>query len=180
MTYFLTFWVAHLFIHKSEADTKRHRTFQAPPNSSVLPRACSCLPSWLDASILYSQGSWPSKKTTWHLSQGCSVFLTFMAGRMFSDSGTQQSSIPDSTGIFLSKPHCQRYKNKWSSVALRDPGGKQDDFVAIQHTGKTCMTLATFINSPSVVWMLKKFWLKVMFSSTGSPLGRLPDLHRSG
>ena len=158
MTHFLTVWVAHLLIQKSEADTNKHTIFQAPPKFQCLAQG-RFLPALL-AGYQYPLFSGESafQKTTWHLSQGCSVFLTFTAGRMFSVSGTQQLSIPDSTRIFLSKLRCQCHKNKWSSVTLCDPGEKIGSLcchTAI-HKGKKHMTLAPFINSPSVVWMLKK------------------------
>lgn len=171
------FWAAHLLIPKSEADTNKHTILQAPPKFQCLTQGLF-LPAHL-AGHQYPLFSGESafQKTSWHSSQGCSVFLTFAAGRMFSDSGTQQLSIPDSKGIFLLKPHCQCHKNKWGSVTPCDPGGKIGWLcchTAI-HKGKMRMALATFVNSPSVVWMLKKSWLKVLFSSTGSSLGRLPE-----
>lgn len=84
---------------------------------------------------------------------------------MFSDSGTQQLSIPDSTGIFLLKPHFQCHKNKGGSVIPCAPGGKIGWLCChtVMHKGKMHMALATFVNSPSVVWMLKNSWLQVLF-----------------
>lgn len=149
MAHFLTFWVAHLLIQKSEPDTNKHPIFQAPPKFQCLAQGLF-LPAFL-AGYQYPLFSreWAFQKTTWHLGQGCSVFLTFTAGRMFSDSGTQQLSIPDSMGIFLSKPHCPCHKNKWSSVTPCDPCGQIGwlcCWTAI-HKGRTCTTLPTFTNS---------------------------------
>lgn len=143
MTHFLKFWVAHLLIQKSEADTNKHAIFQAPPKFQCLAQGLF-LPALLAGyqHLLFS-GEPAFQKTTWHLSQGCSVFLTFAAGRMFSDSGTQQLSIPDSTGIFLSKPHYQCHKSKWSSVTPCDPGGRTDRWLCchtVIHQGKMRVT----------------------------------------
>lgn len=158
MAHLLTFWAVHLLILKSEADPNTQTIFQAPPKFQCLAQGLF-LPAHL-AGHQYPLFSGESafQKTTWHPSQGCSVFLTFVAGRMFSDSGTQQLSIPDSTGIFLLKPHFQSHKNKRGSVTPCDPGGKIRWLCCHTeiHKGKMRMALATFVNSSSVVWMLKK------------------------
>lgn len=73
---------------------------------------------------------------------------------MFSDSGTQQSGIPGSSGIFLLEPYCQCHKNKWGSVIPCGPDGKMGWLSCLCRDAQRENAHATFVNSPSGVWML--------------------------